>query len=295
MTAMLELPESGSHSPSTIPFVPRDSEPIRSDLLGPEHLEAHARCLARVAPRAVVGSGRPLHGRLRDNARALLHDHRLITEAVRGGAKFGTDAEWLLDNFHIVADALAEVRVDLPRGYYKLLPKMTGGPHAGFPRVYMLAVELVAHTDSSLNSAHLASFIQAYQSVTPLTIGELWAVPIMLRVVLLENLRCLADQIVRAHADRQAAASWAMEFIPPEAPPAAAPACTVPGAVRPPHTDCSDEFHLHLLELINAREADHAPWLHWLEAALTSRGTTSVELMRRGQQRQAVNQVSIGN
>ena len=99
------------------------------------------------------------------------------------------DAEWLLDNYHIIEDTLREVRQDLPRGYYKELPKLAGGRFRGLPRVYELAFELVAHTDSSLDETNLTRFVEAYQQVTPLTIGELWAVPIkVLRVVLVDNL-----------------------------------------------------------------------------------------------------------
>ena len=104
-------------------------------------------------------------------------------------------AEWLLDNFHIITEALREVRTDLPPGYYDRLPKLAAGPLAGLPRVYWLALELIAHTDSALEEPTLAEFIRAYQAVTPLTIGELWAVPIMLRLVLVENLSRLAEGV----------------------------------------------------------------------------------------------------
>ena len=97
---------------------------------------------------------------------------------------------------------------DLPRGYYKKLPKLANGPLAGYPRVFALALEIIAHTDSSLDEAHITRFVQAYQSVAPLTIGELWAVPIMLRLGLLENLRRLSRQMIGAWDDRSEAESW---------------------------------------------------------------------------------------
>src|SRR5439155_5640797 len=126
---------------------------------------------------------------------------------------FDADAEWLLDNFHIVADALREVHTDLPRGYYKLLPKLVNGPLAGFPRVYALALELIAHCDSCLDETNITRFVQAYQTVTPLTIGEVWAIPIMLRLVLIENLRRLAEQVVHSHRQRAEAKAWASYFL----------------------------------------------------------------------------------
>src|SRR5262249_5298546 len=115
------------------------------------------------------------------------------------------DAEWLLDNFHIIEETLREVRQDLPRGYYRKLPKLADGPLAGLPRVYALSAELIAHTDSALDETNITRFVQAYQEVVPLTTGELWAVPIMLRLGLLENLRRLADQMVHTWGERQKA------------------------------------------------------------------------------------------
>src|SRR5262249_34536695 len=108
-------------------------------------------------------------------------------------------------NFHIISETLDEVRRDLPGGYYRELPKLATGPAAGLPRVYALGRSLIAHTDSCLDEASISRFVQAYQSVAPLTIGELWAVPIMLRVVLLENLRCLAGQMLQSWAERRRA------------------------------------------------------------------------------------------
>src|SRR5262249_45375303 len=157
------------------------------------HLESHARRLAEqspVTPRA--RPGHPLHRRFLEIGRDLEQAQQRIAEASRRQEAITPDAEWLLDNYHIVAETLREARHDLPRGYYRELPKPANGPFAGWPRVYLLALELIAHTDSSPDETNVTRFVQAYQAVAPLTIGELWAVPIMLRLGLLENLSRLA-------------------------------------------------------------------------------------------------------
>lgn len=148
-------------------------EPIRAEIFGQEHLEALARQLAESSRAAAVVEGRPLLKLFEQNSRALIRSHQQISEAYRRQESFGSDAEWLLDNFHIISDTLHEIQTDLPRGYYKLLPKLTQGSLSGFPRIYALAFELIAHCDSSLDEANITQFVHAYQSVTPLTIGEL--------------------------------------------------------------------------------------------------------------------------
>ena len=146
----------------------------------------HARAPAR---------GRSLAVRLKDNEAVLLGAYRAIAAAVGEGRAITPAAEWLLDNYHLVEEQIREIRDDLPPGYYRQLPKLAAGPFAGYPRVFGLAWAFVAHTDSRFDPEMLRRFVRAYQRVQPLTIGELWAVAITLRIVLVENLRRAA----RAH------------------------------------------------------------------------------------------------
>src|SRR4030095_8475275 len=103
--------------------------------------------------------------------------------------------EWLLNNFHIVEEQIREIQEDLPPGFYRELPKLASGELQDYPRVYALAWEFVAHTDSRIELETLGGFVRAYQRVQPLTIGELWALAISLRLVLVENLRRLAESV----------------------------------------------------------------------------------------------------
>ena len=141
-------------------------------------------------------SGKSLVARLRDNERVLLDAYRSIAKAAGEGRAITPAAEWLLDNYHLVEEQIREIRADLPPGYYRQLPKLADGPFAGYPRVFGIAWAFVAHTDSRFDPEMLRRFVRAYQEVQPLTIGELWAVAITLRIVLVENLRRSAEQII---------------------------------------------------------------------------------------------------
>src|SRR6185503_15159190 len=105
------------------------------------------------------------------------------------------------------------IRQDLPRSYYHELPKLASGELEGYPRIYAVAVALIAHTDSRLDTHTLQRFIAAYQTVAPLSIGELWAVAITLRLALVENLRRLAVTIARARAEREEADNLADKLL----------------------------------------------------------------------------------
>ena len=181
-------------------------EPIRGDLLSPERLVEFAQQLAeshKVSPRPA--RGRPLLARLEENGRVLLASYRDIARAITDGRPISPAAEWLADNFHIAEDQLREIRDDLPPRFYRQLPKLVGGPLQGYPRVFGLAWAFVEHTDSRIDIDTLTRFVSAYQKAAPLTIGELWAVAISLRLVLVENLRRLAEQIVSRRTAREEA------------------------------------------------------------------------------------------
>jgi cyclic beta-1,2-glucan synthetase len=156
-----------------------DEDPIRSELFGIERLEQHAESLAANQPVAAAPMvGKSLVARLADNERVLLAAYRGIAAAADEARPSTPAAEWLLDNYHLVEQQVREVRTDLPPGYYRQLPKLSDGPLAGYPRVFGVAWAFVAHTDSRFDSEALIRFVRAYQTVQPLTIGELWAVAI---------------------------------------------------------------------------------------------------------------------
>src|SRR6185295_10061582 len=113
--------------------------------------------------------------------------------------------EWLLDNFHLVTSEIRDIHHHLPGTYYRQLPTLASRDQAGHTRIYAMAVELLRHNDSRIDRQQLTVFINSYQRVAPLTIGELWAWPSMLKLALIENLRRLAGETLAARRARRAA------------------------------------------------------------------------------------------
>ena len=274
---------------------PRGEAAIRGELYGPDHLESYARALAAASPAASSGPGvRPLLDRFEQNRRILNDTYARISKTTEHREHLGADAEWLLDNFHIVTDALREIENDLPQGYHAELPKMIQPPLAGYPRIYALALGLCAHTDSSFDEPKITGCVQAYQSAAPLTIGELWAVPTMLRICLIENLRRLACQMLEAWSDRIRAHDLAKRLTRDvSATTARAPALLA--SLLPTTAALSGPFAANLLQALRQATPLTAAAVEWVEAHLRAHRTDSTEMFRREHRRQASNQVSIGN
>ena len=180
--------------------------PIRAELFSTERLEQHAKSLALAQPLGrSVRVRQSLRRRLKDNSDRLIASFRTLARAAKSGKQITSAGEWFLDNFYIVEEQIREVRKDLPADYYNELPKLSEGPLAGFPRVYGIGWALIAHTDGAFDVDRLERFVQAYQDVDALKIGELWAVAITLRITLVENLRRLIDIVVARLDDAERA------------------------------------------------------------------------------------------
>ena len=274
-------------------FPPWDSlTPVREELFGVERLEQHAQSLALAQqvtehPPSVL----PLHVRMNDNAAVLLAAYRASAAELESGHAVVPAAEWLLDNYHIVEEQIREIHDDLPPGYYRQLPKLAEGPFAGYPRVFGLAWAFVAHTDSHLDVDLLRRFITAYQHVQPLTIGELWAVAITLRIVLIENLRRLAEQIGSGRETRADADALADRLLVAGCARSALDA----DIAQRPRGPLSELFAAQLAKRLRDQDPRTTPTLGWLEERLREQGTTVEEVVQHAQQRQGASNVTVRN
>jgi cyclic beta-1,2-glucan synthetase len=272
---------------------PAAEPPIRAELFSIERLEQHAESLAaaqRVA--AKLEAGRSHVPRLVDNAKVLTETYRAIVKATYAHQPITPAAEWLLDNFHVIEEQVREIKADLPQGYYRLLPKLADGPLQGYPRVFGIAWALVAHSDSAFDIQKLTRFVDAYQRVQPLTIGELWAVAITLRITLVENLRRMAEAIRTRLLARQRADALADRVFG-----------TNDGDPEPTDSILSDlervpwsaAFAVQLAQRLRDRDPNATPALRWLNEKLGKEGTTTDRIVHEEVQRQSATNVTVRN
>ncbi len=266
---------------------------LREEIFSIERLEQHARSLA--AAQHITrqpGFRSSLGARLRNNEKALLAAYRSIARAVDEGRSITPAAEWVLDNYHVVEEQIREIREDLPASFYRQLPKLADGPFIGFPRVFGIAWAFVAHTDSRFDPEFLRRFVRAYQEVSPLTIGELWAVAITLRIVLVENLRRVAQRIVTSRASRQEADLVADRLL------------GVNGQAANPNAlndwkrrsgKLTPAFGVQLVHRLRDQDPKFTPALVWLEHELKAQGMDADRLVQEEHQRQGASSVTVRN
>ena len=278
--------------PFSRPLPPVICAPIREELFGIERLEQHAACLAGAQRiRSSPANDRRLETRLRDNDKALRRAYLTTIKAARDTRATTPAAEWLMDNFHVLSEQVLAIRTDFSPGFYRQIPKLADGKFEGYPRVFGLAWALVAHSDSRLDSQSLIRFLRAYQHVQPLTIGELWAISITLRVVLVENLRRLADDIVDCQTTRKQANSRADRLL------------GVDGSVAEPVESVfagdtgvlSAAFAAQLVRRLREQDPLVIPALGWLNERLAAQGSNTDDIVHTEQQREGAANVTIRN
>ena len=191
-----------------------NDKPIRSEILSRDQLAQEALELAEFYSQVKIrGRAVKLQQRFKDNCRVLSQAYFAFSLAARNKEVLTAGAEWILDNYHVIDAQVREIRRDLPSGYYKALPKLIDPEWRGYPRVYRLVCDYLSHTDSIVETESLTTFIDAYQQKNELLIGELWAVPIMLRLALVENLRRLAQGSLEVAEQRRMAEKICQESL----------------------------------------------------------------------------------
>ena len=272
----------------------QDDPPLRSELFSANQMEQHGRILAGIHR---IKSGHhqdQLLGRLSENEQLLLEVYTLLSDDVKADQRITPAGEWLLDNFYLIEEQIRTAKQHLPKDYSRELPCLLDGISAGLPRVYDLALETISHGDGRVDPENLSSFVAAYQSVTVLELGELWAIPIMLRLALIENLRRVASRITAHRLDRNRAIYWAdqMTEIAAKDPKSLILAIADMARSTPPMVS---PFVAELTRRLHGRDPALALPLTWIEQRLAESGTTIEQMVHTESQLQAADQVSMSN
>jgi cyclic beta-1,2-glucan synthetase len=265
-----------------------------TELFSQEQLEQHAEALARATRLAPdPRRGRALIPHVEESARQLDEAYRHLSAASKGAQPVPSE-DWLRDNHHVVQEQVRAIRQDLPRKYYFELPKLADGPLAGYPRVFVIARDLVVHTAGRFDLQTLIGYVVAYQRIAPLSIGEIWAIAIMLRAALVDELRRLAGDVVAASREREEARRWGVRFVESPAEPAKVIDESLRAALRQTGR-LSAAFVVELLQWLRDQPSSAAPAWQALQRALEAQDDSAEEMLRREHQREAANQLAIGN
>ena len=269
-------------------------EPLRSELFSSDQMDHFGITLAKTHVLSKTPAKGQLLHRLADNEKVLNAVRKLLVEAIKKNSIITPAGEWLIDNFYLIEEQIRTARKHLPKGYNETLPQLLNGASPGLARVYDIALQVISHSDGRVDLERLSSYIKSYQSVTYLKIGELWAIPIMLRLTLIENLRRVSSLVAIDKIDKNLADYWAKQMLDVvEKDPKNLILTTADMARSNP--PMSSAFVSEMNRQLLGKGPALASALAWIEQRLVEEGRTSSELVNIEIQTQAVNQVSVSN
>lgn len=267
--------------------------PLRGELFSVDQLRRHAKALAGLHRVVTREASNRLLARLNRNE-DILRGFNRATLAVVQNRRVTPAAEWLLDNFYLIEEQIHMARRHLPRGYSRELPRLLNGASAGLPRVYDIVLELISHVDAQIDAESLTAFVAAYQTVKSLRLGELWAIPIMLRLGLIENLQRVTSRLVIAREERDLADSW-VDRLQEVAEKNPSHLVIVVADMAKSDLPISSSFVAEFCKRLSRQ----SPVLHlarsWLEQRLAEHGLSIEQLIHLENQNQAADQVSISH
>ena len=197
LTSWLEPSRGALQPPLDAPALPADAQAQHGAALAASH---EARC--------VDGDfGAPIIMRLRRNAQALREAVHLLERLRQPGAPITPAAQWLGDNIALVEEQLLEATEALPARYFRRLPVLAGGAANASPRVHDIAWAWLPRVHHAFDATLLDAFFDGYQDQVEPTWGEWWALPSVLRMVLIEQLRRVGERVVADRSSRSLA-NW---------------------------------------------------------------------------------------
>ncbi len=272
----------------------RDELPLRSELFSSEQMKQHGQNLAGLHQLTRKKATEKLLERLQENDDVLIETIRQLTAVVKAGNPVAPAEEWLLDNFYLIEENVRTAKRHLSRGFSRSLPWLATGPAAGLPRVYDIAQEIISHGDGRVDLENLVSFVTAYQSVSHLKLGELWAIPIMLRLALIENLRRIGTRIMADIADRARADYWADQMVDVARRDPKSLVLAIADMARsdPP---LLSPFVAEFSRRLQGKSPALAFPLGWIEQRLSESHLTIEQMIQSGNQQLAADQASVSN
>ncbi|HKN18173.1 MAG TPA: hypothetical protein VJW95_00140, partial [Dissulfurispiraceae bacterium] len=268
--------------------------PLRSELFSSDQMEQHGKTLAALHKLSPEYAPDQLLARLADNEGLLTETRSLLIEAITTGRRITPAGEWMLDNFYLIEEQIRMARRHLPKGYSRELPRLLEGLSAGLPRVYDIALETISHSDGRIDPQSLSRFVAAYQTISVLKLGELWAIPIMLRLALIENLRRVGARMAADRLDRNQADYWADRITDIAGKDPKSLILVIADMARsdPP---LKSAFVAEFARRLQGQGPALAMPLTWIEQRLSECSMTIDQLVQSENQQQAADQVSMSN
>lgn len=220
----------------------------------------------------------------------IIRSYEYINRELDGKRELVPAAEWLLDNVYLIEKEYKDIKYITSRDYFKNLPFIDDGIMKGYPRIYSIAEEIISHSDGRISEDEIETFISEYQKNTILLTGELWALPIMLRIVIIHNINKVVSRILFSVKEKSKGEKLAERII------YAVSSGHIEDELKSIYvSDFNEYFAERLLKVLRDSGIENADIYRWIDENLQKEETSAERIINLEHQKQAEYQVSIGN
>ena len=223
---------------------------------------------------------------------SFLNNYKFISSQLETKRDVLSAAQWLLDNLYLIEKEYKDVKHNMPKSYYENMPVIDKGLMRGYPRIYSIALEMVSYSSGIIDEQLIDHFIIGYQKHNLLSTGEIWALPIMLRIALLQYVSSISDSIVAAQKEKNTGESIADSLIDAYA----------DGDLEDKIKEISQEnisFSPHsierILKVLRDNGVENTLIYTWIDEKLESQETNSEKMITLEHQLVSKYQINIGN
>ena len=201
-------------------------------------------------------------------------------------------SEWLVDNIYLINEQAQFIRKNFPKCYYRKLPTLINGPVKAQKRIYAIILTLLEQTDGLCDPETLKGFLWEYQTIQPLTMGELWAVPLIFRMTIIQKLRELFEVVNQDIPPLKQANVFFKRITPLLSDFSGTVHRSIQAIER--RMDLSNPTVLVYLAKYIRERVECSSLAHWLEARTATHDLSLIELIEEEQHRQSQNRVTAG-
>ncbi|PJI07746.1 MULTISPECIES: GH36-type glycosyl hydrolase domain-containing protein [Clostridium] len=220
----------------------------------------------------------------------ILKGYEYFDREIRNKREIPAASEWLLDNLYLIEKEYKDIKHNMSGICYRNMPVISKGAFKGLPRVYYLGTKIINKLDGRINEGALVSYIGEYEKRAVLTSAELWALPTMFRMAVIQNISKITESIVFSQIEKSKADKYGDDIINSEN----ISFKKVKRALKSEKI-LTSHFVERFLKILRDSGVDNKEIYDYIDTRLEMQETTSNEMIILEHQRQAKFQVSMGN
>ena len=121
--------------------------------------------------------------------------YKIFNRGVASSNSLPKGADWLLDNFYLIELTYRQLRIDVEKENKIYLNVIKDGLYKGYPRIYILALDLIYNTTGNISEENIIKYINDFQKDEILSLKEISYLPKYITLGLIEYIETIVTNL----------------------------------------------------------------------------------------------------